>query len=115
MQATHLTRLWHPDSVLYMLLRIRYETALVLQVPIMYTIYLNSSFQKFTKLAPDSEAMQPGFFDLPPGYRPKTIDEVMQKRQQQAIEAAEQHAADGNDSPLHLDLTEEELHAMQHS
>lgn len=79
----------------------------------MYTVYLNSSFQKFGQLAAGSEAMQDGFFDLPQGYRPKTMDEVMQKRQQRALEAAEMERSAGNDSPLQLDLTEAEMRALQ--
>ena len=85
----------------------------MLQVPIMYTVYLNSSFQNFGRLLPDSEAMQDGFFDLPSGYQPKTMDEVIQKRQLRAQEAAELERQQGSESPLQLDLTEAEMRALE--
>lgn len=85
----------------------------LLQVPIMYTVYLNSSFQKFGRLGPGSEALQDGFFDLPPGYHPKTMEEVIQKRQLRAQEAAEMDLQHGSESPLQLDLTEAEMRALE--
>lgn len=89
------------------------QCLLLLQVPIMYTVYLNSSFQKFGRLVPGSEALQDGFFDLPPGYHPKTMEEVIQKRQLRAQEAAEMDLQHGSESPLQLDLTEAEMRALE--
>ncbi|PSC68048.1 Ankyrin repeat domain-containing 13C [Micractinium conductrix] len=60
------------------------------QVPLMWTVYLQLSFRHFALLKANDEAMQPGFFDLPPGYRMDRMEEgdLVEKRQQQLAAAA---------------------------
>ncbi|PRW33819.1 Ankyrin repeat domain-containing 13C isoform B [Chlorella sorokiniana] len=45
------------------------------QVPLMWTVYLQLAFRHFVLLGPDAEARQPGFFELPPGYSLDRMEE----------------------------------------
>jgi hypothetical protein len=44
-------------------------------VPLLFTIYALISFSKFKGLEAGEAAYEPGFYELPPSYRLKTIDE----------------------------------------
>jgi hypothetical protein len=50
------------------------------QVPLLFTVYALISFSKFKALDAQDAAFRDDFFELPPTYRLKTIDEIQKSK-----------------------------------
>ena len=55
------------------------------QVPLLFTIYALVSFREFQIMAPDHAARSKGFFELPPSYALRTLEEAQRHNRQKSI------------------------------
>ena len=58
------------------------------QVPLLWTAYAQVSFRDFMNLRPDSAAQHEGFFEIPPSYQARTLDDAAAKQSKKSAERA---------------------------
>ena len=56
-----------------------------MQVPLLFTIYALVSFREFQVMPEDHAARSKGFFELPPSYSMRTLEEAQRHGRQKSI------------------------------
>ena len=55
------------------------------QVPLLWTVYALVSFREFHVMPPDHAARSKGFFELPPSYSLRTLEEAQKHSRQKSL------------------------------